>query len=276
MRIFSPSQTQAFLRCPYYWQMSREWMPRTFSKMDLYAIRGSAVSVGLDAFNRGQGDDEIIQAITNEIKDEWEKKQMDSREWVDMRSVPLNAEDLLHHALLLVECYINQPPTAFEVIESEYQFRKHGWARADVIGRLPRGQVVPVDYKCKDAPASQWLRQKIIGDFANAWQLLHYCWATSEEFNVECLDYGILLLWYSKTPKVEYVGYTVDPERLSIWLDSATRVWREMTDIRDGRKTLYEVADHDTKFGPCPFKRACLEYNRDLSYMEEHYIQIGR
>jgi hypothetical protein len=258
------------------WALGREWMPRTFSKMDLYGIRGGAVSVGLDTFNRGCPDGEIIQAVTDEIATEWDRKQMDTREWYDFRSLPLTRDDILEQALLLVETYINDPPTAFEVIETEYIFREHGWARADVICRLPGGQLAPIDYKVKDSPSTSWLRQAIIGDFKNDWQLMHYCWALMEEFGEECLQYGICLLWYSNTPKIEYVPYTIDPERMDNWLDSAVRIWKQMDDIKEGRERLHEVADHKTKFGPCAFQKACLDFNRDPDLMEDHYIYTGK
>jgi hypothetical protein len=244
--------------------------------MDLYAVRGSAVSVGLDEFNRGRSDDEIITSVTEEVQAEWERKQMDSREWIDFRTTPLTKDDLLHQALLLVEAYINQPPTAFEVIETEYIFREHGFARADVLGKLPTGQLAPIDYKVKDLPYSSWLRSKIIGDFKNDWQLMHYCWAMTEEFGHECLQYGICILWYSAKPKVEYVPYTIAPRRMDNWRQSAYAHWLCMTAIKDGRAVPTEVAEHQTKFGPCVFQRACMDYNRDPSYMKENYIYIGK
>lgn len=276
MKVYSPSQTKAFLTCPFYWKLSRAVMPRTFSKMNLYACRGSAISVGLDEYNRGRSDDEIIQATTDEVQACWEQDQLDVREWHDFRTEPLTKEDILHQALLVVEAYINNPPTAFEVIEAEYIFREAGNARADVLARLPTGLIVPVDYKTKDKANTLWLHNKIVNDFKADWQLLHYCWAIEQEFNVECLEYGICLLWYSANPKIEYSPYTVSRKKLDNWLLSAIRVWRQMEEIDTGKEQLYEVADHSTKFGPCAFQKLCLDFDRDPDYLAQNFIPSGR
>jgi hypothetical protein len=244
--------------------------------MNSYAARGSAISVGLDEFNRGRSDDQIIEAVLSEVEACWESDHLDIREWADMRTAAPTKEDIAHQALLVVETYINEPPSAFEVIEAEYIFRNHGNARADILARLPRGQVVAVDYKTKDLPTSQWLRSKIVSDFGNTWQMMHYCWALGEEFGHPVNDYGICLLWYSAKPKIEYVGYTVTDERLGIWLESAKFHWGQMEAILEGRLDMYEVADHDTKFGPCPYKSLCLDYNRDENYLEENFLRISR
>lgn len=276
MRVFSPSQTKAYLACPYAWLLSREWMPRTFSKMEVYGARGAGVSIGLDEYNRGRSDDEIAEAIIGEVRSEWERNQLDSREWSDMRTTPPTMDDITHQALTLVEAYVNDPPVAFEVAETEYIFRDHGWARADILGRLPRGNIAPIDYKVKDSTSAPWLRQAIINDWKNDWQLMHYCWAVSEEFDIECLEYGICILWYAPNPKIEYVPYTIHPDRMANWIESAQRVWERMEAIKEGRDIPTEVASHKTQFGPCIFQRACLEYNRDPELMEDFYIYKGK
>jgi hypothetical protein len=241
--------------------------------MNTYGVRGSGVSEGLDVYNRGTGDP--IQATIDCVNADWERQRLDEREWWDFRSSPNTRQEIIDQACSLVEAYIAAPITAFEVVETEYIFRDHGWARADVIGRVAGGHIVPVDYKVKDEPNTVWLRQKIKSDFSNDHQLFHYAWAMNEEFGLDVFQYAIVILWYNSRPKIEYVPFIISPERMANWLMSAREIWRRMDAIKNGETEAWEQADHATKFGDCAFKKACLDYNRDENLMTQDYVERG-
>lgn len=269
--IFSPSSTQAFFSCPFLWLLSkRGWTPKTYSKKDVYAVRGSAVSEGLNTFNRNIGDP--FEAAREVVDFEWERAKLDKRQWQDMKIPPLSKADVHENVQRLVTAYVKNPPRMFEVVESEYIFAKHGNARADVIARLSNGSLIAVDYKVKQNPANPYYRRTTVNDFRNSWQLMHYCYAIQQEFNIECLDYGILILWYDKKIEIQYCPFSITELRMQHWISSAHSAWALMEGILEGSIEPWEVASHSNKFGACEFQSACLEHDRDPDEMRKDYF----
>ena len=273
MKIYSPSQTKAFLECPMLWSLGRKgWTPRTYNKGNLYAIRGSAVSDGLDAYNRGKSAQDITTAVEESVARLWVQAKIDHREWVEFKSAPLSLDEVTTQALELVGAYSVGPPTAYTVQHAEYVFANHGNARADVLGLNPQGRLIPVDYKCKDIPAVEYYRHLAKQAYRYDWQLMHYCWAVSEEFQTACFEFGIVILWYGKNPQIEYLVYSVSPTRLKLWYESATAVWERMERCELGLEPITEVAEHSNRFGLCVYHKACLEYHRDEDLMIQDYF----
>ena len=272
MKVYSPSQTKTFLECPVAWKLSRMGVTRRqYNKGTVYAIRGSAVSAGLECYNN-QGSD-VGNVIAKAVYADWEHYQLDYREWAEFRSVALTKDEVVEQATALVKAYTetHQP---FEVLHAEFAFKDHGNARADVIGKIG-SQILPVDYKCKDIPASDYYRHIARQDYRYDWQLMHYCWAVGEVFNIECLTFGIVVLWYAKKPEIEYIPFIVQPDRLALWLESARDVWSRMEACENGAP-VYEVASHRTPYGQCEYYKACLEYQRDFSLMSKDYLVVTR
>lgn len=273
MKVYSPSSTKSFLTCPFYWVLNKQgWNSKSYGKKDLYAVRGNAVSVALDLYNRGGSAKESLELAENFVYDEWEKLQIDNRTWDTLKSPPIPQGELARQAVLLVDTYMGNPPTHFRVVESEYIFTNWGNSRADVIAQLGNGKIVPVDYKCKDKPTSPYYEGLVRSDFAHDWQLMHYCHAISQDFDVRCVEYGIVILWYAKRPRITYEPFHVGQERMDEWYRSAKIVWGLMESIETGEIGAWEVADHRNKFGPCQYTEACLKHGRDPQLMQMDYF----
>jgi hypothetical protein len=105
--------------------------------------------------------------------------------------------------------------------------------------------------------------------------MLHYVWATHEVFG-ECFEYGICLLWYGKKITIEYLPFLVSGKRLELWIESAKQVWARMEAVENGESVPHEVATHATKYGPCVYSKACLDYYREPSLMKKDYMIIER
>ena len=72
--------------------------------------------------------------------------------------------------------------------------------------------------------------------------------------------------------------YAVHPEALQWWIPRAQANWermaREELDERDQDwEPLPFNTAHGNQFGPCVFKRACLEYKNDPVLMAQSYVQ---
>lgn len=275
MKIFSPSQTTNFLTCPMLWSLSRQgWRSKTFNKATLYAVRGSAVSSGLETLTVTGSLDSALVSVEKAVSEEWDKNKIDKREFVEFKSLPLSQKEITTQSNALVTAYAASPITVFEVLHSEYTFKNHGYARADLIGKLNNGSILPVDFKVKDQPVQKFYEYTTKQEFKYSWQMYHYCLAVSAEFNTDCLQFGIVILWYDKKPKIEYVPFHITPVRFKLWYKSAIEVWARMEAMETGQVALHEVAEHRTKFGPCEFTKACLEHDRDPDLMRADYFNI--
>ena len=275
-RIYSPSQCKAFLTCEWLWKLEREgWRNNQYGKNTLFAIRGSAVSAGADAYHRGQGADVVYMAVKDEVRSSWEKERISSREFTDFKSSPLTQEEIIDMACTLVQSYMGAK-LPYTVLKSEYEFSNHGRARADIIGKLGSGLVLPIDLKTKTKPAQPFYEYLTKRDFAYDHQLLHYCWALSEETGVQCRDYGIVILWEAKKPIIEYIPFSVTQERMDLWWRSAKATWAKMEQIELGLIEPSEASLHKSVYGPCPMYKACLEYNRNTELMNQSYFKVLR
>ncbi len=277
-KIFSPSSTATFLACRVKWMLYRKgWIAKTYGKNTLYAIRGSAVSAGLDVFAKTASEESSLLAVKDSVLEEWKRSRVADRQFQEFKSLPLSVEEITAQAQCLVGYYIENPPTAFKILHSEYIFKNHGNARADVIASLnPSGDIVPVDYKVRDVPFNSYYKYTTKQDFRYSHQMYHYCMAVSQEFNVNCLQFGILILWFDKRPSVEYIPFSVEPERLKLWYQSATVVWAQMAACEAGEESYTEAANHRDQYGPCEYSKMCLEHNRNYNLATQDYIRIDK
>ena len=268
MRIFSPTQTTNYRQCPIKWLYDKAgWMPKSYSKADLHAIRGAAVGAALEALFH---EHDVEAAIQGTVDAEWEKKKIRQRAWSDFRSDPIRKHEIARQAGVLVEAFAALPSLPFHVLEVEKTFKEHGWARPDLVVELPGGIVAPYDYKVKDVPYTKAIESNIRNDFRHSWQMLHYCWATGSD------RFGIILLWYDKKCKVEFLDFAVTQYELDNWLASATATWKEMAEVLDGKRPALFPVEHSTKFGPCPFYSACFQHNGNRDAMATDYIRRER
>jgi hypothetical protein len=276
-RIWSPSATKQFLFCPVYWRLNREgWVGRDYGKLDAYGARGSGVAKAIELWNQTSDLEGSIEGLRVEITNEWEKRLVPQRAWGAPAKPEPTLAQMIREATECFVAYTNAPVDHYDIVETEYTFKDHGNARADAIIRLRNGKLIPLDYKVKAKAYTPWLEYKIREDFRNSWQMLHYCWALSEEQGRLVDEYAILILWHDKKPKIEYVPYAVDSFRLEQWYKSAVNAWARMNDIVEGRSEPTEAAEHGDKFGPCVFEAACLQHRRDPELMASDYLQIQR
>lgn len=276
MKVYSPSQTKSFLTCPVMWQLNKEgWVTRTYGKPSVYAVRGTAVAKGLDDFNKGLSLQACLSSTQKAAEDEYDRMRLGEREWSDVRAPEPTLALIVEQARSLVQSYMANVPTGFEVVEAECKFPDHGYCRPDVVA-FRNGALFPLDYKVKDVPNTPFIRHKIITDYEHDWSMLHYCWAIQKEFGQPCSEYVIAILWYGKSNSTELFTFNVRPQRLDAWEQSAFRVWEEMERIETGQAPAYETASHRTVFGACDFKRACLELDRDRGLMGQEYLMRGR
>ncbi len=277
MKTYSPSQTKAFLTCEWLWKLEREgWRPNTYGKNTVYAIRGSAISAGIDAFHHGKDSAACFMATKDDVATSWDKERLNNREYTEFKSLPLTLAEVTDMACSVVHTYMEHKHLPYTVVSSEHIFANHGNARADIIGKNSSGVLMPFDLKTKDKPAQSYYEYLTKRDFAYDHQLMHYCWALSEETGVACLEYGIVILWYSAKPSIEVVPYSVTPERMELWLQSSKSTWAKMEAIENGLIEPSENAMHKSVFGPCPMYTACLEMNRDPIRMADSYFKILR
>lgn len=275
-KIYSPSSTANFLECEVKWVLSQQgWRSRQYGKKDVYALRGSAIGVGCDVFHNGKGSAAAYMAVKNYIAEEWERSKLNSREWAEFKSIPLTQPEVVDMACSVVETY-TEAQLPYIVLKSEYEFSKHGRARADIIGQVGSGPIIPIDLKTKDKPAQVYYEYLTKRDFAFSHQMCHYMYALSEETGTLCLSYGIVLLWYGKKNSIEYVPYSISEKRFDLWLTSARSTWERMEAVEAGHVVPAEHPTHKSQWGMCEYYDACLNMNRSPILMQDSFFKVIR
>jgi len=158
----------------------------------------------------------------------------------------------------------------------EHTYPNWGYSRIDVAGEDRFGIVSVADTKYKrnlDSDRIHWAAEEYRYD----WQFLHNCRTFTEDMGLQgpARSYLILVVampvWHCIEVRFEY-----SPEMLALWEKSAERKWVDMTDLFEGRRTPTIATSHYTKYGRCPYYKACLEYHLDEGLMEIDYVKVPR
>lgn len=270
--VYSPSQTEVYGSCPLKRTLSYAgWVSRGVGKRDLAAILGTAVTVGLEEYNRCRryGDRRIApadaarnQAIASlavlpsqgrRIED-WDQSQANSIE---------------RRAGLAVERYIAADPIPPEwPILAVEGWLPSGQARPDLVVDDGRGPCA-IDYKTKLTLKSEY-ESREMARWATSWQLYHYSWELKAD------HYYICLIVLEPKFRTQLIPFEIHPETMRLWETSARTRWKDMADEDDGRRQPAMATQHGNEYGPCEFVGACFGCRLDPEKMREDYVQVTR
>lgn len=212
----------------------------------------------------------VVQAGLDEIASA--KKHLSDRG----REIP-SYETAYYHSIesrlqRAVEKYLEADPLLlYDVEDVELTLPNHGNARIDLGCRDKFGLMV-VDYKFKLRLDSKYY-DKEVAKYKNSWQQFHYSWAYGDHKGEEVTRYGICLVVGEPRFKVQLIEYPVHPESMEAWKKSSERIWRQMEHEDSGLSEPWMAAEHETKYGPCPYQAACFTHRWDMNLMlKEDYV----
>jgi len=295
MRVYSPSSTATWMRCPMLRALGQEgWIPKYAAKKDYAATLGQGFAAGVAIYNnirmeherggaklppRDDTSRESLAATCGESA----VRVMDER-LKEMEQIGLVMDDtegyidkLATRCRKAVRQYVmtDPVPDTWRIVDAEKDFGpSFGNSRADLIVEDSLGLAV-VDYKTKLTLKAEY-RQKTINEYANSHQMLHYGWAGRETYGRPINNYYIGLAVFEPRWAFDLVPYPIHPETLETWLKATQRAWMDMEAEEVGDKVPWMSANHSDNFGQCPMYKACFVHHYDPTLMKQDYLHVER
>ena len=292
MKVYSPSQTTAFMDNPMYRELCYidGWHPITLGYPDRALVAGAGFNEGALAHYRTQlGADPMDTSpggVAEEyIKDRLARLEQQGFQWKE----DADPGDLAKSVKIAVERYIAQDPLPKEwLVAVEPSYTEFGNARPDIVLRSPF--LTPADVKFKQT-LDEDRRAQAISEYAYSWQFMHYVWATAGFYGEPCRN-SCLILVRMRPFNVWVEFFPVDPELQLIWYVSARSAWAVMAAM-DGypEDLLALIAEYAVKgqgippwhtfkwygrYGRDAMAGAILDYKLDEGLMTQSYIKMGK
>lgn len=287
MKVYSPSTTKTWMRCPVLNRLQKDgWAPKYLGKKDIAGAIGTAFAAGVGTWNiaRQSLEEGRIapqpghqQAIATSAMGTGRVvyKELIDRYTAQGFNFSNIEEDYLEAAPAEVEravakyCADDPIPSGWRILAVERAFPDYGNARPDLIVRTDNGVAV-IDTKSKVSLLAQY-RNKTISEFRNTQQSYHYTWMVQETFGEVCDTFIHALCVFRPAFKVDLVTQKLSPESRAAWLGGMQRVWEAM-DMEEQGAIPWMSDQHADGFGECPMYRACFDYHYDPQLMKGYYL----
>jgi len=273
MKVYSPSQTLEWSRCPFLWATSYKegWRWHEVSKRDIAASLGTAFGAGMQCYNDAAREWGWLAALAGEIIEAakkcallklteewngWAKACLDRSLLATCGDVEAQLTQAVEHAIL------NDPtPPDWKVVAVEQPMPEHGNARADVVYETPAGERVVRDYKFALSVPSKYVDERL-ADYAVHPQSFHYCWMHEASLFIPTLVIA------SPRPSLKELPTQRNPKEIEGWLYSQKAKWMEMELMEDGDIPVWKSDVHKTQYGKCELYDYCLTYGADITRLE--------
>lgn len=278
MKVYSPSSTKVWERCPTLREFERAgWHSTTFDYGDLTMMAGDAFALGMETYNKDRSGKTTLSDCLTVAHERLEQRigepvkaggQWDERAKAAMEPYAQGIQDALTFAIT------NDPtPPEWIIIYAENSLGEEaGHARPDVVYKLPDGALYVRDYKFKLTLDKKYEAERV-REYLDSGQAYHYLWFAYARF------FNALIV--VATPKPHFVGLAGvrewDDAAMVRWHDSQQAKWRVMKLQEQDVLPLWMSETHEDRFGQCAAYDACFAYEQDRERMlAGGYIQIER
>lgn len=275
MKIYSPSRTEAYDQCSMrgYLEYTLGYHNKEANNGTVGKIVGGAFAEGTRVINSGLGDG-LFEASEyfNRTVDHYMVHGVSFNSLLDgVREECLAA---------LVKYQTANPLKGWQIKGVEVELAEYGHSRLDVLGVSPVHGWSIVDIKYKRYLKPEYL-SKTITEYQHSWQFQHYPWAYNQWRLTQPEGWGqvntmALLLVVAKPWRVQLVPFVVDEIYQRLWYKGAQQKWSDVAAYEAGNRIPVVATNHDTKYGPCPMKKACLEYGLDEGLMQIDYVRVPK
>ena len=263
MTVYSPSQSERFIRCPRLWDYSRRWDTDGGHWMER-AI-GTAIHAGVAAHFRGlipdtdHSTEDPTRAAIDTLRDEW---MADEPGFEGAEAFVLKG---LKRALALD---IGARGATILAVEETYGEER---CRLDLAYQTDQGITI-VDWKYTHN-AGDWVISKRLQEAEVSWQLRHYAWRVSQAFpTVPVVGAGIALIVGGPVAKARWAPVEITPALLLDWQNSAARVWLDIEGCVNGeRYPRAHMGQACLMYGGCPLYDGCHRLYGDESRFHTLY-----
>lgn len=270
-KIFSPSAIKVYSECPVKYELKYvdRWLPRQADKPFWGTVAGDGFDIGSSIIIQGGTVADAQVAAHNLMLEKVELfhkagGQFEAQDLVMIRS------DV---SVALTKFAAANPFERWKEILAQVRLpEQYGKPRLDIVGLDHNGVLSFADIKFKRYLDTQWV-QKTVEEYRYDWQFLHYAWAMEKHYGKPVNAY-LCLVRLKTAWQAQLFEFVYDPELIRMTGLSVARWSEEMQRSLERGPAL--GTSHETKFGPCPYKDACLKYKFDDTLMQEKYIQVER
>jgi hypothetical protein len=246
MKVFSPTSTERFMRCPRLYDRNKRWGKWEGTQAQNL---GKAVHAGILAKYQGVErtplDPVIWEAIGGDLPIDAAQKIVDKGV---AKALALGLKG--------------------EVVHQEEPLGSEGCI-PDLVLRDSRGLRV-IDWKFTET-TSDWVIQKRLNEAETSWQLKHYAWRVSQLHPGELVyEAGIVLIVASKS-KAYWSPAEFTPALIADFDRVARQKWWEMEQAIESNVFPAHFGPSCTAFGGCPLYDGCY---RDPAGDESKYHNL--
>lgn len=267
-KIYSPSQTAEWSRCPFLWDVTykRGWRLTVAGPRDVAQVLGQAFGVGMCIYNRkarkyglavSRFHTHTIECAKRGAVATFQRTLEKFRtQGIDLSGLSRLGE-LVDALAAAVERAIKEDPTPVSwVVEcAEKTMPEHGWARADVVYVTGEGERVVRDYKFTMSPPLPKYLPGRMEDYANHPQGFHYAWMHGASIFIPTLvAVGPNHFKQHELPKQRTFLDIVN------WVSSQRVKWAIMEKMEKGELPVWRSDHHKTQYGKCALYEFCMDY----------------
>lgn len=271
LKMFSPSSIKVYSECPIKYELKYmdRWLPKQADRPFWGTVAGDGFDTGSSILIRG-GTVEEAQRAGIALMEEKLTLFSSAGGELDVQDKKWVFDDV---QVALMKFAKDNPFAKWSDLQVQVRLGdQYGRPRLDVVGLDNNKQLSFADVKFKRYLATEYVG-KTVEDFRYDWQFLHYAWAMGETHGKPVNAY-LCLVRLKTAWQSQLFEFVYDPNLLRMTGQSATRWSEEMQRSVERGPAL--GTSHDTKYGPCPYKDACLKYQFDETAMKEKYVQVGR
>lgn len=262
----SPSQTEAWLRCPQYMQYKYEgWEPRLLNWAPNRTL-GSAIAKGLEIFYMNQDHSDPGQLGWEACEVVMREQYQENDKWT--------YEGVLKLALKGYKAALANNIAAQEtIVAAELPI---GPCRPDLITRSKQtGGLIVTDTKVT-LELDERYRAKRLSEYNASFQLWQYADVVGAYYGEPVTFVRVQLVILSPRCLALLHPIPVTREGIALWRDSAEWAWAEMAKHAATGHYPPRLTECFGKFGKCAFFDACHDLNRDRSQMNVLYEKTVR
>ena len=258
-RIWSPSQTADFSRCPKYWDLGRRWERWKQGEWTPDRAVGAAIHAGLadyfshlDDHDRSLSPSAVDVVISSALKAEWPENAPEIWDQGAMFTIAKRAVVKTVDEIAL--------PVGAQIVGVEHSF---GEAIVDLI-YLHEGELTVLDWKSSYELKREWVAKRL-EEATYTWAFYHYAWRAREKWQRPVRSIVKVVIACTPTTFAKKREVPLEPGFLERWHEQALSMWAEMEDMRAGRRVVYQRYEGCGLYGGCVFRTGCFDLAGDES-----------
>lgn len=273
-KIYSPSATLAFQRCPTLWSYHRQgYRTKAIGVPNVAAAIGIGISRGMELlYSHASVGDAVTTAIETAHKEVYDV--IETHSGYVLPNAERNLEEMPRRIEKAIKGFVKQKPLPedWHRFSTEVTFPDYGHCRADILCQSDLGPCI-VDWKTK-VTAQDYIIDRFLQDMETSWQLYHYVWA-ARCMGMDVQSFAVCLMVIE--PLHFYVEqWIVDEQYMTQWVYDAHQWWRQMEEIETLSYTPHRVGVHRDQYGLCSHYGMCYDSPQvsEMTYYRKERVYV--